>query len=133
MYNNKLTKFVCCSCNKEFNTNSHLKQHMSKKNPCFNELKTDFDTINNNNVTQDVSLQNIINSYNTISITLKKNIVTINELKNNNIRLKEENKYLKLKISAIQQIIHTNSDIVSNVSNAVIPQKCDDNDILQYV
>jgi hypothetical protein len=106
---------------------------MSKKNPCFNELKTDFDTINNNNVTQDVSLQNIINSYNTISITLKKNIVTINELKNNNIRLKEENKYLKLKISAIQQIIHTNSDIVSNVSNAVIPQKCDDNDILQYV
>ena len=38
-------KFICNSCNKLFNTKSHLTQHKNKKNPCFVQL---YSNINNN-------------------------------------------------------------------------------------
>ena len=110
-----LTKFVCSSCNKSFNTNSHLKQHMNKKNPCFNDT---CEPNGNSALEPDMSLQNIINSYSAMTNKLNKNMAIIYDLKKQNKQTNTENKHLKQKLMYIKQIINQTmpNDTINNVN-----------------
>ena len=95
-----MVEFVCKNCNKAFNTNSHLKQHMNKKIPCSSAF-----VMNNEAMLADNSLQNIMNTYNTLILNLKQSSSINHELKQQNKQMYTEIKCLKLKLSSIHQII----------------------------
>ena len=117
--NTNILKFICNSCNKIFNTNSHLTQHKKKKKPCFN-IKLITNTIQVNN-----SLTNIndkpFNDFMVKYQELIKQNISINniicEYQTKNKELTSENLKYKFIIKSILQIINQKNDFTLEIDN----------------
>jgi|LakMenE18May11ns_1017448.scaffolds.fasta_scaffold9602380_2 hypothetical protein len=117
--NTSISKFICNSCNKIFNTNSHLTQHKNKKNPCFN-IKLITNTIEENNsltIINDKPFNDFMVKYQEL---IKQNISINNiicEYQTKNKELTSENLKYKFIIKSILQIINQKKDFTLEIDN----------------
>ena len=117
--NTNISKFICNSCNKIFNTNSHLTQHKNKKNPCFN-IKLITNTIEENNsltIINDKPFNDFMVKYQEL---IKQNISINNiicEYQTKNKELTSENLKYKFIIKSILQIINQKKDFTLEIDN----------------
>ena len=117
--NANISKFICNSCNKIFNTNSHLTQHKKKKNPCFNiKLITNTIPVNNSlTIIDDKPFNDFMVKYQEL---IKQNISINNiicEYQTKNKELTSENLKYKFIIKSILQIINQKNDFTLEIDN----------------
>ena len=117
--NTSISKFICNSCNKIFNTNSHLTQHKNKKNPCFT-TKLIANTIEENNsliIINDKPFNDFMVKYQEL---IKTNISINNiicEYQTKNKELTSENLKYKFIIKSILQIINQKKEFTLEIDN----------------
>ena len=110
------SNFICNSCNKIFNTKSHLTQHKKKKNPCFAaNLITNFveNTIEPNSlvIVNDKPFNDFMVKYQAL---IKQNSSINNsicEYQTKNKELSAENLKYRLMIKSISHIIYPKKDV----------------------
>lgn len=117
--NTVISTFICNSCNKIFNTNSHLTQHKNKKNPCF-PTKLISNIIGENNslaIINDKPFNDFMVKYQELIKTnnLINNIIC--EYQTKNKELTSENLKYKFIIKSILQIINQKKEFTLEIDN----------------
>ena len=123
-------KFICNSCSKIFNSNSHLTQHKNKKNPCFmqlysninnnlGELNKQHETIEGNpiiglSIVSHKPLNDFMATYQNLVTQSQSTQLVVIEYQKKNKELLTENIRYKSQIKSILQIINSKKDVVDD-------------------